>query len=95
MRPNPTKEEKALDEREELSKEAVGILDLLARGLSREFPNPQRVGCPPSNVLKGIAFRKLRLAEVHEWLDHLSTCSPCYQEFAEMRKKVVSRWRST
>ena len=38
---------KALDEQEEeLSKEEVGILDLLARGLSREFPNPQRVGCP-------------------------------------------------
>jgi hypothetical protein len=28
---------KALDEQEELSKEEVGILDLLARGLSREF----------------------------------------------------------
>jgi hypothetical protein len=45
----------------ELSKEEVGILDLLARGLSREFPNPQRVGCPSSKVLRDIAFRKLPL----------------------------------
>ena len=68
----------------ELSKEEVGILDLLARGLSREFPNPQRLGCPSSKVLRDIAFRKLRLAEVHEWLDHLGTCSPCYREFTEL-----------
>jgi hypothetical protein len=71
----------------ELSKEEVGILDLLARGLSREFPNPQRVGCPSSKVLRDIAFRKLRLAEVHEWLDHLGTCSPCYREFTKLRER--------
>jgi hypothetical protein len=67
-----------VDEREELNTEEARILDLLARGLSREFPNPQRVGCPPSAVLKGIAGRQLRLAEVEQWLDHLSSRSPCY-----------------
>jgi hypothetical protein len=74
---------------EELDKDEARILDLLARGLLREFPNPQRVGCPGTVVLRGIAFRKLRLAEVHEWLDHLSSCSPCYREFTEQRKKAV------
>ena len=82
-------------EQEELSKEAVGTLDLLARGLSREFPNPRRVGCPAYAVLRGIASRELRLADIQQWLNHLSTCSPCYQEFNELRKKVVSRWRGT
>jgi len=54
------------------------ILDLSAQGLSREFANPDRVGCPGSDVLRGIAFRKLRLADVRQRLAHLSSCSPCY-----------------
>jgi len=68
-------------------------LDLLSRGLSREFPNPQRVGCPPSEVLRGIAFRKLRLAQVGQWLDHLSSCSPCYRDFIGFRNEAVSQRR--
>jgi hypothetical protein len=78
-----------LDKREELNREETRILDLLTRGLSRGFPNPQRAGCPDSAVLRGIAFRELWLAEVHEWLDHLSSCSPCYLEFTEQHKQAV------
>lgn len=40
-------------------------------------------------------FRKLRLSEVSRWLDHLSSCSPCFQEFAEMRKEAVTQRRLT
>lgn len=35
-----------MEEREELTQEETRILDLLAQGLSREFPNPLRVGAP-------------------------------------------------
>src|SRR5271157_3697621 len=45
-----------LSEQEEFNKEEERVLDLLTQGLSREFPNPQRVGCPASAVLTGIAF---------------------------------------
>jgi hypothetical protein len=86
---------KALNEWEELNKEEARILDLLARGLSGEFPNPQRVGCPDPAILRGIAFRSLRLAEVQQWLDHLGSCSPCYQEFTELHQQAVSQRRST
>ena len=78
-----------LEELEKLDNEEARILDLLARGLSREFSNPQRVGCPDSAVLRGIAFRELRLAEIQQWLGHLSSCSPCYQEFTELRKQAA------
>jgi hypothetical protein len=71
------------------------MLDLLARALSREFSIPQRVGRPDSTVLRGIAFRKLRLTEIQQWLDHLSSCSPCYQEFNELCKRAVSQRRDT
>jgi hypothetical protein len=82
-----------LSDRDEFSKEEQRILDALERGLSRAFPNPDRIGCPGSAVLKGIAFHKLGLAEVHQWLDHLSACSPCYQEFTELRKQAVTQRR--
>jgi hypothetical protein len=84
-----------LSQQEELNTEEQRVLDLLTQGLSREFPNPQRVGCPDSAVLRGIAFRKLRLAEVEPWLEHLGSCSPCFQEFTELRKQAASHRRRT
>jgi len=84
-----------LSDRDEFSQGEQRILDVLTRGLSREFPNPARIGCPGSTVLRGIAFRKLRLAEVDQWLDHLSSCSPCYQEFTQLRSQAASRRRRT
>src|SRR5271166_5375419 len=84
-----------LSEQGEFNKEERRVLDMLAQGLSREFPNPERVGCPHSAVLRGIALRKLRLAEVDQWLGHLSSCSPCFQEFTEVRKQAASQRRRT
>ena len=94
-RDNVNGSRQVLSEQEEFNREEKRVLDLLTQGLSREFPNPQRVGCPGSAVLRGIAFRKLRLAEVDRWLVHLSSCSPCYQEFAELRKEAASQRRRT
>jgi hypothetical protein len=82
-----------LSDRDEFSKDEQRILDALDLGLSREFPNPDRIGCPGSAVLRGIASHKLRLADVHQWLDHLSACTPCYQEFTELRKQAVGQRR--
>jgi hypothetical protein len=62
------------------------ILDALGRGLLKEFPNPERSGCPGSDVLKRIASKTMPLAEVERWLDHLGSCSPCYRDFSELRK---------
>ncbi len=61
------------------------ILDALGRGLLREFPNPDRTGCPGSAVLKRIASHEMPLAEAEKWLDHLTSCSPCYREFSELQ----------
>ncbi len=69
------------------------ILDVLARGLSREFPNPERIGCPDSSILRGIASHKLPLAQAEPWFDHLSSCSPCFQDFTKFRKEATSQRR--
>jgi len=58
------------------------ILDVLGRGLLKEFPNPERTGCPGSDVLKRIAAHEMPLAEAGNWLDHLTSCSPCYSDFS-------------
>jgi hypothetical protein len=69
-------------------------LDLLGKGLSRDFPNPQRVGCPDSALLRRIALRKVPLSEADRWLNHFSSCSPCFQDFTQFRKQAVERRRT-
>ena len=61
------------------------FLKVLSRGLREEFPNPKRSGCPPSHVLKRIASHEMPLSEAENWLDHLTSCSPCYTDFCEFR----------
>ena len=66
---------------------------MLARGLSREFPNPERVGCPDSSILRGIASHKLPLSQAAPWFDHLSACSPCFQDFNKFRRESAGQRR--
>jgi hypothetical protein len=67
------------------------ILDTLGRGLLKEFPNPDRTGCPSSDVLKRIASHEMPLTEAEEWLDHLTSCSPCYGDFSQFQAAHQSR----
>jgi hypothetical protein len=83
-----------LKAQEEFNGEEKRILDLLGRGLSRDFPNPQRVGCPDSALLRRIALRRVPLSEADRWLNHFSSCSPCFQEFTQFRKQAVERRRT-
>ena len=68
-------------------------MDVLARGLSREFPNPERVGCPDSSILRGIDSHKLPLSQAAPWFDHLSACSPCFQDFTKLRREAAGQRR--
>jgi hypothetical protein len=61
------------------------FLKVLGRGLLEEFPNPTRTGCPPAEVLKSIASHEMPLSEAAEWLDHLTTYSPCYTDFCQFQ----------
>ena len=61
------------------------LLDALGRGLLKGFPNPDRAGCPGSDVLRRIASHAMPLAEAEKWLDHLTSCSPCYRDFSELQ----------
>jgi hypothetical protein len=67
------------------------ILDALGRGLLREFPNPERVGCPGTNILRKIVVHEMPLSEAEKWLDHLGSCSPCYADFKRLQAARESR----
>ena len=69
------------------------ILDVLGRGLLKEFPNPNRVGCPGAEILKKIASHEMPLSESEKWLDHLGSCSPCYSDFSAFRA-AYQRYRT-
>ena len=73
------------------AREEQRLLDALGRGLLKEFPNPERSGCPGVDVLKRIASRTMPLNEADRWLDHLGSCSPCYSDFSEFRRAYESR----
>lgn len=77
------------------AKDERRILDALGRGLLSDFPNPERVGCPPSQILKGMASHRVSLAEAEKWLDHLGSCSPCYRDFSQFREAYKARRRGT
>jgi hypothetical protein len=69
------------------------LLEILRQGLATEFPNPERIGCPGSSLLKGIAQGKVSLTEAEPWLDHLGSCSPCFREFKEFRRHSAMQRR--
>jgi len=64
---------------------------VLGRGLLKDFPNPERIGCPGANVLRRIASHEMPLSEAERWLDHLGSCSPCYADFKQLQEADASR----
>src|SRR5579863_5300825 len=61
----------------------------------REFPNPERVGCPDAETLDGMSRRIIQMTQ--DQLHHVTHCSPCFQTFLairqEMRQRRVVRFR--
>lgn len=56
------------------------------------FPNPERKGCPPNEVIEALGNRKLDRDDP-AW-HHIWGCSPCYAEFKEIRDARLTRIES-
>ncbi len=56
-------------------------MDLL---LGRAHPNPAREGCPPREMLVSLSRREMPIGDPA--YEHLSKCSPCYQEFRALQQ---------
>jgi hypothetical protein len=53
------------------------------------FPNPTREGCPNSSTLRAMANRDRQLGLKDLPLSHVVSCSPCFQEYARLRRMSV------
>ena len=66
--------------------------DIVALGkkyLKTASPNPERVGCPKTSILRAMACRDKRLSLEDLPIPHVVTCSPCYQEYMRHRRTAV------
>jgi hypothetical protein len=61
------------------------VLAALGQGLKDEFPNPDRVGCPGRDIVAAIAAHMMPLSQAESHLNHLTSCSPCYQDFLQFQ----------
>jgi len=62
---------------------------VLQEAILRNYPNPERKGCPCAPIMKEAAGQRLPFQHQH-W-EHISHCSPCYREFLEFRSEVLNR----
>jgi hypothetical protein len=53
------------------------------------FPNPTRDGCPNLSTLRAMANRDQRLSLGDLPVSHVVSCSPCFQEYARLRRMSV------
>jgi len=67
------------------------VLTALGRGLRDEFPNPERIGCPDHEIVAAIAAQRMPLSQAERFLDHLTSCSPCYRDFLGLQAKYRQR----
>jgi hypothetical protein len=63
------------------------------RYFSTAFPNPNRVGCPGTEVLRAVAFRKMERSRAKQWDSHLMECSPCFVEYVAFRDQALRQRR--
>ncbi len=67
------------------------LLEVGRRVFAEHSPNPARTGCPPQDTLRAMAFRSKRLAAADLPLQHLTICSPCFQDYSRYRRQAVNQ----
>lgn len=62
---------------------------LIQQAVLRNYPNPERKGCPGTPVIRDLAVRSARLeiVENDDW-EHIIHCSPCYAEYLAITNEV-------
>lgn len=62
------------------------LKDAVQQAILRNFPNPERKGCPGDKVVREVAERR-ELIEDDTW-HHITHCSPCYATFLEYKDEI-------
>lgn len=66
------------------------VQKLLEEAILRDYPNPERIGCPGTDALKRIAFQDVPPTSDPAW-QHTIRCAPCYTEFLQLRADYKTR----
>jgi hypothetical protein len=69
------------------------LIDVLDRVVHKDFPNPQRINCPGSQILTRFATEP-EDNELISVLAHLRQCAPFFDELREIRQKAQGNCRS-
>src|SRR5215831_11755753 len=64
---------------------------VLQKAMLLNYPNPDRIGCRGTEILREMAERKFP-NEHPFWDEHVEHCSPCYKVFLDYRNEILARW---
>src|SRR5437867_5471341 len=67
------------------------VKQVLQQAVLRSYPNPERKGCPGTDVLHKVAEQS-RPPRDDRW-EHIIHCSPCYREFLDCRHTFLRQRR--
>ena len=62
------------------------LLKALESVVLTQFPNPEREGCPDTDVLRLIATKELPMRDPA--FEHVGKCSPCFRKVRELRAEI-------
>jgi hypothetical protein len=77
-----------------LAAENDEFLASFATALEKHCPNDERVGCPPPEFLKTMAFGRPRMEALEPWFNHLVLCGACLRDFKRWRHQAIWRRRA-
>src|SRR4051794_27074533 len=67
------------------------LLDSFEQAALRDYPNPERIGCPGTEFLRSLAADRRSISVRDPRLSHVTHCSPCFREFAAFRDESAKR----
>lgn len=74
-----------MDEERLTPDEERRLLDTFEQAALHDYPNPDRIGCPGAEFLRVLANDRSDVPASDPRLDHVTHCSPCFQEFVALR----------
>jgi hypothetical protein len=63
------------------------LLKAGAAAIDSDFPNPERRGCPMPETVRNLARRRIPLEATGDLVDHVATCSPCFDTYNRYRRQ--------
>jgi len=57
------------------------------------YPNPDRLGCPSQEFLRGLARHEISVEKTEAWSEHLGTCSECFNDYTRFSAVEQKRRR--